>query len=163
MDSTPSATIPRKEDASAAEHLLVFPPFGGNVRYVLTSQYRAFGFDNRVARLNYDIDWLRDWPEPYLFSKLIRCIGCPVKRCWLVTKKALSYLNRYVREHICVSYLGRHSEADFEMGERVGQEEAEATEQTILESPVKHKFRKSLQMVFSNTDDVVWIMERVNG
>lgn len=162
MGSTPAATIPRNEAASAAKRLLVSPHFGGNTKFVLTTRYRAFAIDNHVANLNAEINQVHDWPEPYLLSKLIRRIAYPIKRCWLVTKKALTNLCRTDRTHICVSYLTSCAEGDIEMGESFRQEEAESHEELSSQSPAKDEFRKSLQSIFTKSDCVDRIMSRID-
>lgn len=130
---------------------------------MLTSRNRAFAIDNRVARLNYEIhndDWARDCPEPYLLSKFFRCFAYPIKKCWLVTKRALSYLGRFFRKHICISYHRGHTDGDIESLGTDGGEEAE-TEGTSLESPIgraKSEFCRSLQKMFSDASRVEEIM-----
>lgn len=166
MDSTPAAAISRKEIPSAAKLLLVTPPFGDISKFVLTFQYRAFGIDNRVARINFDMDWRRDWPGPCLLSKLMRRIAYPIQRCWLVTKKALLYLSRTVRANTCVPSYTEHLEGDIEMGENDRREEAAAPMVTFSESPTekaKDEFRRSIQGVFSNSELVDRVMMDVIG
>lgn len=164
MDSIPTTAIPRKETASAAELLLVFPQFGDNAKFMLIVLCRAFGIDNRVALLNVRVDWKRDWPEPYLLSKLIRCISYPLKRCWLVTKKTLSDLGYWVRSHVCVSSHTVNAEGAAESGERSRRDTAEVVEEDHSPGPAeksKNEFRRSLQKVFSNKERVDRIMELV--
>ena len=45
----------------------------------LTHDQRAFGFDRRVIQLNYDIDWMRDWPGPHLVSRVVHSVVHPLK------------------------------------------------------------------------------------
>lgn len=128
---------------------------------MLTFRHRAFGIDNRVVRLNYAIDRRHDWPEPYLLSKLIRCIAYPLKRCWLVTKKIIFSLAVLV--HICVpSHMG-HTGDDVEMGESVRGKGHEASKETSSESLAEHEFRKSLQTTFSEVAQVDRIMSDIKN
>lgn len=132
----------------------------------LTFQYRAFGIDNRVARLNYAIGRDREWPNPYLLSGIIRGIACPIKGFLTLIKKALAYLGRYIREQICVSFHAGNTEGDVESGERVIQEEAKAPEASSSESPaekVMDEFRRSLQKSFSDPECVNTIMNWVRA
>lgn len=122
----------------------------------LTVRYRALGIDNRVARLTYVIDQRREWPEPYLLSKLIRHITYPIKKCWLVTKKALSDVICTVRVYICETFHTGRTGDDVEMGESARREEAEAHEETCSpDKKAKNEFRKSLQKFFSEADLVM--------
>lgn len=114
--------------------------------------------------LNYDLSEARDWPEPYLLSTRIRRIAYPIKRCCLVTKKALSDLSHIVQAHICMlSHIGQ-TEGDVEMGERTRREEADVTGETSLENLVekaRNEFRRSVQSVFSEADCVDKIMKSI--
>lgn len=125
---------------------------------------RAFGIDNYVARLNYDIGKGPEWSGPYFFSKCIRCIAHPIKICWLATKIALLNLGHTaVRAQICVRSHARNTEDDVEMGEIVRREEAEAHEEIALQSPAMNELRKRLQMVFSDEDRVDDIMRSIGS
>lgn len=138
----------------------------GKAIFILTFWYRAFGLDNRVARLNCEVDWDRDWSEPSLFATLVRGITYPIKKCWLVTKKSLSNLGHYVRNLICVSSHTRHTQGDVESGERENQEEVETPEETSMESPgenVQKEFRRALEDTFSEAkwvDEIRWNIEQ---
>lgn len=167
MDSPSTAAIPRKEVASATERFLVFPPFGVIAKFLLTFRCRALGFDNRVARLNSKIGWERanrEWPEPYLLSKLIRCFVYVIKKCWLGTKKALSILRRFAKGHICTSFHIGHVDGDVESLEMDGEEQAKAPGRTAAESLVgeaKSDFCKSLHKTFSDADRVDEMMREI--
>lgn len=124
-------------------------------RQDLTFRYRAFGFDNRVAKLNNELDFDIDWEEPYLLSTFIRSIAYPVKRCWMVTKRAPFALRRFLRRH----------RDNVEFGEAGTLERLEVTKETSPESPsesVKIEFRKSLRKIFSEEERVARIMRPVN-
>lgn len=124
---------------------------------------RTFGIDNRVARLNNEIDWYRDWSDPFLLSILIRRIVFPAKSCWLATKKSVSALAHSARERICMSCRSEHAEDDVESGERDGR--GEEPEDCISESPAekaKNEFRTSLETVFNNAYRVDEILEDVD-
>lgn len=140
--------------------------FSGNAKMELTFQYRAFGIDNRVARLNYDIGRDCEWPNPYLLSGIIRRIAYPIKGFLTLIKKALVYLGRYIREQICVSSHTGNTEGDVESGEGVRREEAEAPEASSSESPAEKamvEFRGSLQKSFSDAERVKTIMNWVRA
>lgn len=168
MGSTPTTEISRREVTSAAEHILVFPNFGAKAKLALTFWYRAFGIDNRVARLNCQIgveDWERDWPEPYLFSKIIRCFAYPIKKCWLVTKKALFVFGRFLRKRLCISLERGHTDRDIESKRPEGEEEVEAPEESSPEIPVskaKNEFRRFLRKMFSDAARVEEIMRDID-
>lgn len=132
----------------------------------LTFQYRAFGIDNRVARLNYAIGRDREWPNPYLLSGIIRRIAYPIKGFWTVIKKALAYLGHYIREHVCVPSHTGSTEGDVESGKGVRREEAKAPEAAPTENPAEKamdEFRGSLQKSFSDAERVNTIMNWVRA
>lgn len=89
-------------------------------------------------------------------------IAHPVKRFWLVAKRALSNISRAIWTHTCLTNQPTHSGEDVEMGECVGRDEAEAPEEISSEIPVKNEFRKSLQKVFSDANCVNRIMNNVD-
>lgn len=62
------------------------------VAFKLNVSFRAMGFDNRVASINVKLqpEWGRDWPEPCVFSKLVRHVTSLFKRCWIGVRNALS-------------------------------------------------------------------------
>lgn len=119
-----------------------------------------------MAHLNYELAWdITDWEEPYLLSKFIRSLAYPVKKCWLVTKKALSALGRFFRRHLCGDCHVRHTGDNVESGEAGTQQRVEAIEETASEGPserVKNEFRKSLRKIFSEVDQVDRIMAPLN-
>lgn len=93
----------------------------------------------------------RDWPEPYLLSKLIRCLAMPIKKCWLATSQTVSEFSRSVRSYICVSSHVGGTEFDVESESR--NEHAATLEANLSRYPVekaKVDFRKSLQKTFSS-------------
>lgn len=117
-------------------------------RQYLTFRYRAFGIDNRVAQLNLELDFDIDCEEPYLLSTFIRSIAYPVKRCWMVTKRALFALRCFLRRH----------RDDVEPGIL---EKVEVTTESPSER-VKNEFRRSLRKIFSDERHVARIMAPVN-
>lgn len=120
--------------------------------------------DNRVAQINSDIHYILDWPdspEPYLLSKLVRCIAYPTKRFWLVAMSYLYDLGHWVRSHACVSCHKIGAEGDAESGERSRRHTVAVIEETHSEGTAekaKNEFRRSLQKVFSNNNRVEEIM-----
>lgn len=153
------------ELAPATQHLLVSHLLL-HTKLELTFQYRAFGIDNRVARLNYDIGRDREWPNPYLLSGIIRRIVYPIKGFLTLIKKAIVYLGRYIREQICVSSHTGNTEGDVESGEGVRREEAEVPEASSSESPAEKamvEFRGSLRKSFSDAERVKIIMNWVRA
>lgn len=114
-----------------------------------------------MARLNVRImseDWGRDWPEPYLLPKLIRCFAYPTKKCWLVTKKILSNLGRFLRKHACTSFHRGHTDGDIES---IGTDDEDAPEETSPIGKAKSEFRRSLRKMFSDAACVDEIMFNV--
>lgn len=110
------------------------------------------------------LDWRREWPEPYLLSKLIRLIAYPIKKCWPATKKVLSDLGHSVQKHICEASRAVNTEGDVELGERGTRDDTEAPEETLPESrAVKAKIesRRSLQKIFRNARWIDSVMEDV--
>lgn len=106
----------------------------------------------------------RDWPDPYLLSRIIRFIAFPIKKCYLATKKAFSDLCCFIRVHLCVCSCARKTEGDIESGGRERREKAEGPEETPAESPAekaKDDFRRSLQNSFSNANRVGSIMDSI--
>lgn len=137
--------------------------------------WRAFGVDNRVARLNCVIMILSDdlilgdraQREPCLLSKLIRYFAYPIKKCWLSAKSGLSSFGCSIRKRICAAPHTRSTESDIELGGMDGadgRKDFEAPEGSFPESPVekaKKEFRMSLQKMFSDADMVKEIMKDV--
>lgn len=110
---------------------------------------RAFGIDNRVARLNNREFWEHEYP---------------IKRCCLVTNKALCNIGCTIWKHIWVSsHTGDTGDnVKNQMGESVRREDGEASEEISSESPVgtvKNEFLRSLQKVFRYAD---WVMSVID-
>lgn len=60
---------------------------------------RAFGIDNRVARLNNIVFWSdvnRKWPGPHLLSKAVRRIIYPIKKCCVRARKSFYSLGQSI-------------------------------------------------------------------
>lgn len=104
---------------------------------------RAFGFDSRVARLNIDIcneDWDRDWPRPYLLSKIVRFIAYPIKKFWIGSAKILFTIIRSVKRTIRTLFHTGNAglDPDVESGKRENAgEEKPPTREEAEEDSVK--------------------------
>lgn len=119
---------------------------------------------NHVARLSHIIQWYHGWPGPYLLSKIIRSIVCPVRKGCLATHQALCDFCRFMWTIFCVcSHAGTaNGNIESEEGERC--DEMEKVEEGSLENPAeraRNEFRISLQTTFSNVDRVDNIMDSI--
>lgn len=126
----------------------------------LNVYFRAMGFDNRVAGINVKLqpEWGCDWPEPYVFSKLVRLVISLSKRCWIRLRKALPILH-YRFNPQC------QATEDIEIGESVTHDETDTQQshsnlKTQTEE-VKRLYCTSLRTIFEQEELVRLVSTRI--
>lgn len=122
-----------------------------------------------MAHLNYVIgsadQWERDWPKPYVFSRLIRKIANAIKKFWSGAKKAVWVLCCAVLRVTCWNSNGTSELDDLEVGEVKGQEEGTLSYPTphVRANAAKDLFYTSLEQKLGKGDLVKEIMADVNN
>lgn len=123
---------------------------------------RAFGADHRVLRINGNIDWDHDWPDPYIVSKSVRCIACTMKMVSVKVAKAVSALNRVALRTIFWSSQAQrgNSQRDVESSGEASLSETGISQEERAKH-VKDRYLRSLKTVFGEADSLRGIMEDI--
>lgn len=162
MDSTPKSAISGEQDSFATKHLLVFfTIFSAYVYVKLTTFFRALRLDSRVLHLNIIINCDRDWPSPYLLSRLIRSITYLIKMSCLGVKKVLYSIGQSTLQLARWLSRGRHTQKIETVRSKGKLSEKDMDGENSVEK-AKNAFRLSLLRVFGETDDIGDIMADID-